>query len=286
MTTSGKTPGQIRIAKLFKAYWQKIMDCWETYNFIVYAIDKSNESIKSNTFGTFVLDHLPNTLLNENRVRHFNKSSVLGITDRIIKKVNPQRALIEPVSLTEHYLQDLTEIVYKDFPERIKGKINEKNNPNTESIKQQEKLMDIIIDSTDKDEILDRIIEEKLRGIFYGNPIEFFTKDKACIGLGKMFETNYKNSLEKLSEIIARRNIYVHYNGRVDRKYLREVNNSTFKLDEIAPLDSNYIRELIFILRGFSALVTKTVVETTYKVKCINSQINDSSSTFNKFYKK
>jgi hypothetical protein len=278
-----KTPAQVRIAKLFKAYWQKIMDCWETYNFIIYSIEKSNQSLKAETFGTFTLDHLPNTLLNNNKARHYNKNSVLGITDRILRKVNPQRALIEPVSLTEHFLQDLTEIVYKDFPYRLKGKAL---NSNTESDKQQEKLLEIIIESDDKEEILDRIIEEKIRSIFYGNPLDFFTKDKANIGLNNLFSSNYTISLSLLLEIIARRNIFVHYNGRVDRKYLREIKNSPYKLDEIPPLDSNYIRELIFILRGFSALATKAVIENTYGIPCTDKRINDCCTTFNKFFKK
>jgi len=39
------------------------------------------------------------------------------------------------------------------------------------------------------------------------------------------------------NEVIARRNVYAHNDGRVDRKYLREVRSSTLKLGEIARVD-------------------------------------------------
>lgn len=277
-----KIPGQIRIAKRWSAYWQSIMDCWETYSFMIFAIEKVNIHLKKDTLGQFTLDHLSNKYLSNVKKRYYDKSSTFGITDRIIRKVNPVRALIEPVSLTEHYLQDITEIVYKDFPERILGK----GSSGEESDKQQDKLLDIIIKSSDRDEIIDRICEEKIRNIFYGNPIDFYVKDKSNIGIGINLKSQYSQTMIQLAEIIARRNIYVHNNGRVDRKYLREVQNPAFKLDEIAILNLDYIQESIFILRGVAALTTKGLIQNTYGIACQSKQINDCTNTFDKFFKK
>ena len=277
-----QTPGEIRIAKKYKSYRKALMSVWETYSFLQFAVSQVDNLIKKEQFPKFNLDHLSNSFNDKDYQRHFEKKDVLGITDRILKKTNQVRAFIDPVALTETYMQDLCEIVYKDFPERILGK--DSNNQQLEQKESQIKLISLIVKSTSRDEILDTIIEEKIRGIFYGNPVDFYQKDKANIGIGDFFKNNHSKTINRLAEIIARRNIYVHNDGRVDSKYLREVENPIYALGKIATLSEEYVRENIFILRGFAATVTKRVVENTYKVTCKNSMIVENAYSFNKKY--
>lgn len=280
---NGSTPGEIKIAKRFKAFRQSIMTTWESYTFLNFGLDFIDKEIKAEKFPQFELEHLSNLKTGKDYKRHFDKKTLLGVVDHLIKKLNPERAILEPVAYIESYLQDLCEFVYKDYPERLLGKDSEKNN--SEQDKQQGKLLGLIIKSIDRDEIIDKIIEEKIRGIFYGNPLDFYIKDKANIGIGDYFKNNHQNTIKILAEIVARRNIYVHNQGRVDNKYLKEVENPMFRFNEKAKLDEDYIRESIIILRGFAAVVTKLVIENTYKKKCTNATINDNSNSFIKSYK-
>jgi len=247
------TPGEKRIAKRYKSYKQSIMTTWESYKFLNFSLEYIDKRIKDNDFPIFELEHLSNIKTGKDHSGKFNKNSILGVVDHLTKIVTPERALLEPVAYTESYLQDICEIVYKDFPEKILGK---NPNNNVESDKQQMKLLNLIINSEDKDEMLDKIIEEKIRGIFYGNPMDFYEKDKANIGIGDYFKSNHRAAQQLLAEIIARRNIYIHNEGRVDSKYLREVKKPLFDFDKKALLDENYIREAIIILRGFAVTVT------------------------------
>ncbi|MFN8288435.1 MAG: hypothetical protein U0V74_16880 [Chitinophagales bacterium] len=278
-----RIPGEKRIAKRYSAFRKDIMSTWESFSFFQFILDNISIQIKKGEFPNFQLEHLSNIKTGNDYKRKFDKKDTLGIVSHLSVRINPTRALLEPVAYTENYLQDLCEIVYKDFPQRLLGKDIDKDN--SESEKQRAKLMSVIIKATDREEILEKIIEEKIRGIFYGNPLEFYIKDKANIGIGDYFKQNHIITQKKIAEIIARRNIYTHNEGRVDSKYLREVELPQFRLNEKVKIDSLYIRESIIILRGLAATVTKLVIENAYSKTCTSTLINQNAYSFAMNYK-
>lgn len=127
------------------------------------------------------------------------------------------------------------------------------------------KLINIIIDSDDRQEIISRIIEERVRSLFYGNPVDFFEKDKAKLGFGTYFKDNYKDLLKEYTEITARRNIIVHNSGRVDRKYLREVKSTSYKIGNKIIIEKEYLKRALCILEGLAAAATSEVIKKIYK---------------------
>ncbi len=260
------------------------MNVWETYSFMEFTIKEVELLIKANNFPNFQLDHLPNAFNNKNEKRFYQKKDVLGITNRITRKTNLVRAFLDAVTLTENFLQELCQIVYTDFPDRIKGRASSDSGTIVESKDNQSKLLHLIITSESRAEMLETIIEEKIRGIFYGNPIDFYVKDKANIGLGNYFKDNHHRTIKRLAEIIARRNIFIHNDGKVDSKYLREVENSEFSLGMIATLNENYVRENIFILRGFALTVSKLVIENAYKLPVMSGRMKSTITSFNREY--
>lgn len=251
-----------------------MVDTWEVYNFSNYYLSELHQLIKEDKVPQFKIDYFYNASQHE-----YKKKDLFGIIDHSIKLANPKRALIDLVSLTEHYLQEITVLVYKDFPQKLDSKDNKE-----EQVDRQQKIITMILESVDKDEIINKIIEEKVRNIFYGNPTDFFTKDKAKIGIGKFFEGNHINSIKKYKEIIARRNIYIHNNGRVDRKYLREVESTSFKLGNKLKIDKEYLRECVIVLRGFACIATKLVLENTYHAPFVDSKILRQYKTFHRLY--
>jgi len=249
-----------------------MMDIWEDYNFLEYYLPVLHKNIREGGDPEFKLDHLYN-----NKKSDYEKKDLYGVIDHLIKKVNPTRALLEAVSRTEHFLQELTFRVYRDY--------NYKLQVSYETPEQSQKLLKVIIDSSDRDEMIYKIAEEKIRGIFYGNPVDFFLKDKAKVGFGDYFKNMHQNSLKKYAEIIARRNIFAHNQGKVDRKYRREVPDTALKLGQIASMDKAYICETISVLRGLSVSVTKLVIEQTYKAQNTNQNIERRFNTFEKLYR-
>lgn len=274
--------GEKKISTRYKQFKKSIMETWESYVFMEFTLQGVEDLVKKDKFPQFKLEHLSNAYNNKDYVRTFNKNTTLGIIDRTLTKINPVRAFLNGVAAMEIFHQDLCKYVYEDFPERLLGKNPESRE---ESSKERAKLLSVIINSTNRREIIDTIIEEKIRSIFYGNPIDFFKKDKANIGFRNYYKDNHHNSMNKLAEIIARRNIYVHNQGKVDNKYLKEVENPQFSIGRVAKLDHDYIRESIYILRGISATSTKLVIENTFGKQCKRtSVVFKNHYSFNKIY--
>ena len=248
------------------------MDIWEDYNFLNFYLPEIHKGIKEDSLPKFELEHLYSR-----RKSKYKKDDLYGVVDHLTKSVVPVRTLLKAVSTTEHFLQAVAYRVYRDHQYKLKAKVD--------SIEQANKLLNVIVDSTDKDEIINRIAEEKIRGIFYGNPVDFFVKDKAKLGLNTYFKDYYSSAIEIYSEIIARRNIYTHNDGKVDRKYKREIKNSIIPLGRIAPIDTEYLKQTIIILRGFSVIVTKLVLENTYRTSNTNKLIKNKFETFEKKFK-
>lgn len=203
-----------------------------------------------------------------------NRDELFGIIENKLNSSLHKRTFIDGVMVTENYFKDIALEVYRDFPEKLRGMGNE-------SEKRELKLMNVILDSFDKEEMLAKITEEKIRSLFYGNPLDFFKKDTAKLGLKKFFSSNHQSTLDKFTEIIARRNIYVHNDGRVDRKYHREVKNSTYSLGNKAIISDTYLRESLMILKGLGVLVANLSIRENYHIEP-NKRIQDETKITNK----
>lgn len=244
------------ISRRFKTYSSDMKDVWESYNFINKYLSHIHSLVKDDTIPPFSVVPLASTDGVENRL---DKNKTFGYIDHILKKVNPERSLITAVALTEDFLQDLVKTVYTAYPEKLSG------GESKDSPERVDKVIDVILKSEDKGEILERLIEEKVRGIFYGNPVDFFLKDKKLkLQFGSLFKDNHTRNIEIYSEIIARRNIHAHNGGRVDRKYLRETGDNSVSIGNKIKITEEYLQESIQILRGLAAVAAYSVSERVF----------------------
>jgi hypothetical protein len=241
-----------KIHTRFKGYNKELRDIWESYCLVDFYMANIHDLLKSKNVPPLTFTNL------SGKNKTLSDLDTFGAISYLTRKANPQRTLITAVSHFEHYLGFLTKTVYHDYPKKLIS-----NNLTTE--KEEQNLIRLIVDSVDRDEIIERIVEEKVRGIFYGKPSDFFLKDKAKLELGSHFRDNYSKEIEKYEEITARRNAIIHNQGRVDRKYIREVKNNSLILGQIITLDANYLRESIDLLRNISAQATKCIIENIYK---------------------
>jgi len=264
--------GISEIVNKYKAFCTEIFESYEDYIFQEFYLPELHQQLKKGTIPLLDFESVYS-----NRKTPFKKNFVYGVISRQQTKIIGQRALLRAVSCTEDFLQKVTFRVYRDFEGKLETPM--------ETSDQQSKLIKLIIDSSDRNEIIGRISEEKIRGIFYGNPSDFFEKDKARIGLNNYFKDNYKLALEEYKEVIARRNILTHNNGHVDRKYLREVRNTTFKLDEKVTITKAYLKESIFLLHGLSTIVLEQVIKNNYGATKVKERYKAYIRSFDKKYK-
>lgn len=250
------------ISKKYNQYRSSMLDNWEISRFLDHYLTEIIPLIKSKSIKKFDLDSFQGSKTKP-KYKKYDTSDLMGVISRITDKSLPYRTVLESVFLTEDYAQNLTRKVLTDFP----GKLPSVKNEDDLLEGRYHKLLHMLITIDSKEEIFNKIIEEKVRGLFYGNPVDFFKLDKAQLGFGTEFKDNFKKSLELYSEIIARRNIIVHNNGKVDRKYLREVKETTYKLNEKVKISPEYIKDSIKVLVGMSTIATDLVLTKVYKVQ-------------------
>lgn len=236
-----------KIHTRFKIFDKEIRDIWESYCLVEMLAQEGHRLLKAGALAQLSM----NTLFGGKKV--LPKKDTYGAIDRLRKKSEPRSILLEVVAHFEDYLGWLTETVLMDDPSLLKTAT-----PTSE--REEVKLINLILDSADKSEILERIIEEKIRGIFYGNPVDFFTKPKTKLRFQNYFETKCQFQLAQYAEITARRNVVAHNSGRVDRKYLREVTASTFKLNQVVTLPPAYLQDSIVLLLCLAARATELVL--------------------------
>jgi hypothetical protein len=250
---SMRTPTYILISKRFNAYDKTIRDIWEVYHFHHYYLPILHRQITQGVTPPLLMPRFPNLKDKQKTV-----NDTLGVISHITTQFSPQRGLVVAVSQSEVFLQYLVTQVMTDYPGRLAsgGQIEQ----NSREIR----LLDIILNSADKAEIIDKVIEERVRSLFYGQPTDFFLKDKAKLGFSDYFKKNYATTVEDYAEIVARRNLLIHNDGRVDRKYLREVPGTSLRLGQKIIVDQEYLRRALFTLHGLSATAGVFISENVY----------------------
>ncbi len=253
------------IHTMFQVFRGDMANIWKEYYYLMYILRQTRP--KEFHF----------LELHSNTSKLMNKSRVSGLKARLLNGANSRTHFIETICRFEDYINSLASIVFHDYPYKTSG-----------SKMDAQKLYDLIIKSPDKETIIDHIIEEKIRSIFYGNPVEIFTGDKCKFELGNLFKDKYKDAIPIFSEIIGRRNLIVHNSGRVDKKYLRENPSSLLKENQKIIVSEDYLRGTIGLLIGISAITTKTVIGNVYRGEVQGvlerSTITFDTRIFNKWY--
>lgn len=272
MTKKQKLAASV-IRSKYISYRRDLINCWRDYIFTQFLVERYREEVYKDKSITLEIENY-----GDGSVRVFRAKHIDGFCQRIYENTNARRTLISSVSLTENYLQDVTTTLYKTYPERVNTR------DSIETTGQQLKLMQVIFDSRSKTEMINKIIEEKVRGIFYGNPIDFFEKDKAKFGFGNTFKDKYPSALIQYAEIINRRNINVHNEGKVDRKYIRET-GSMLKLGSKPKIDKTYLKSSVILLLDISSISTKFVLEKALSATHLNRHIVSGFKRFDNIYK-
>lgn len=231
-------------------------DIWSSYTFIDHYMHEIHQLIKSGKLERFTLESI---IHESDRLHIKKKKDTFGIISHISRKINPRRAFVDTVACTENFLKFLVSTVYYDYPRKLL------NNVDMVSSTQDKKIIEIIIDSENKEEIIDKLVEEKVRSIFYGDPLGFFLSARMKLEFSDFFKEHHKDNLAQFAEIMARRNIYMHNDGKVDRKYLREIKSAQYKLDQKAVINREYLRKTILLLRGLCATASALIIVNIYK---------------------
>ncbi len=227
---------------MFSKVNEELNEIWEDYVALDLYLQEVHKGVKDRSLDCVVIP----ILTGKPRARKLAPNAVYGIVDRIRTKTAGRHAFIDAVSLFENFMSSLVSKVYLDYPGKLRGFSQQSE---AETGGRQQKLMEVIFESATREEMISKLVDEKVRGIFYGNPIDLFAKDKASVGFGQHFKDNCGPLLEKLKEITARRNVIIHNEGRIDRKYLAEVPGSALRIGQKVSIDREYLNHSLFLMK-------------------------------------
>jgi hypothetical protein len=254
----------------YKRFQKEQRDIWESFCLIDFYAPKIKDAVKEDVFPQLSFDRIWNETS-----KVVKKNDIYGALHSLAIKGNFRRTLLETVLTFEDYITDLIQSVYLDIPGKLSTSQDDANNSSG-----YQKLLKLVLTSTDKQEIVDKLVEEKIRSIFYGNPLDVFEKDKARLEFGTYFKDNHSDELKIYRKVIAMRNVIAHNNGRIDRKYIREV-DSDAELGKKVEIDREFLKEAIYTLSIFGAHATRLVVENVYK-ETISGKLSQAIKAFNK----
>jgi len=262
-------PPEKLIVSRFTKYRSYLSDIWCSYCLIDHYLPEVHENLKHGILQPF--SHISYA---KGSQQPHSLVDTYGLISHTLSKVNPRRALIDAVSFTEDYLQYLTTIVYRTFPGKLAGS-------DIESTDRIDKIIDVILKSDDKEEMIDRLVEEKVRNIFYGNASLFFLKDRARLGFKDYFFSHHQVATANYMEILAYRNALIHSDSRVDRKFLKEAPNSKLLLGQKIKITSAFLAKSLITLRGLSANATFLVLQNSLGVTPFNRKLLAIRKSFN-----
>jgi len=121
-----------------------------------------------------------------------------------------EQGIIVAVALTEDYLQTILKTILRWFPQKLKQNVTGDNVVKNVNL-------DIILDAKSKEQLLARLINKQMQGIFYGAPHRYFEYIEAVLNI------NLSAELKKhFVEIKATRDVIVHNNGIANETYLEK----------------------------------------------------------------
>ena len=223
--------------------------------------------------------------------------NILSALKRMHLREIPEFALVNAICHFEACISDITESAYREFPNRYltRDPIGSKQGNNSDRLDLQElllkyehvseaieeynrqkqavpdtegdlkknnrKLLGVMQTASNKQEVIDYILEERIMGIFYGDPLAVFQKDKLRFGIHEKMVRDCQHSLSRLREIICRRNLLIHDSGVVNRKYLREVHNSSYAIGDKLGVDRDYFYDSLKVMEEVGRLFTYHMCE-------------------------
>lgn len=246
-----KKQGSAKIKKQYKVFKKEINDLWDAFHAINSGMLLTKEMIKKSKKPILKIP-----MFYQNKTKKYKVNTQCGLIEHILVKRNLRTGLFESIAIFENYLADILTAIYNTYPHTLVSS-DPKNSSNI-------RYLNIIIKSEDKDQMIEQIAEDKVRTLMYASPKDFFVKDKGNLNFGNLFK-KHQDLIDKFVELSARRNIYIHNGGHVNKDYLNYISNSKFKEGNIAKMNQEYIVSAIYTIKELSKIITIHVLSHFYK---------------------
>jgi hypothetical protein len=252
---SAGSPGGA-IETRYRAYVRQLNELWEGYEILRAVFPIARPAIKAGASVTF------RSIPQPNNSKRLSVNDAMGVISRYETLTAPAQTLVQAISLFEQLLADIALRVWVDYPAEVY-----RSNLTVSEDRWQANLLQIILESSDREEIMERLARSRIQTIGLGNVVEILTRDALRLRVAAHFETGHDDLVETLKEASARRNLWVHNDGRVDRRYRNAVPASTLRLGARAAVDTDYLLGALAAVRTLGSCVAYMAVTANYHRK-------------------
>lgn len=229
--------------------------------------------------------------------------NLLKMTERFFHRELPEALFVNAIGRFEAFVGDVAECAYLEQPLKFLTAHDQRNpdiatNPNNQKLLRRlllgesladtldvfkedclrtpepegvdkmframdKKFADCIQKSATPEEAIQRLVEEKLRGIFYGDPVDVFRVDKLRLDPTLAILANCEGEIASYQELVGRRNVLIHNLGKIDHKYLRENPTTPFALDDRVFVDRAYLKTAFHCMNVLAKAYVNEAAKTT-----------------------
>lgn len=248
--------GARSIAGRYRRFLRQLNELWEGYELLRAVFSVARPNIKAGTRVEF------RPIPQPENIKVLSARDTFGVISRYEQITAPAQTLAQALALFELLLADIALRVYLDFPNDVYVSMGKSPDEQRDA-----NLLEIILDSQDREEILERVAWGRIQSIGYGNLTRVLTKDSLRLRLGGHFDHSHDELLATLGEASARRNIWMHNDGKVDRRYLQLVATSTLRLGMRATISDDYLFAALTSMRTLGACVAYWAVRGYYHLE-------------------
>lgn len=176
------------------------------------------------------------------------KSAIVEMLKKTLRTDLFASSLSTCISSFEAYLQEVLYVVLHNKPEKLLLGKNEK--PSVP--------LELLIKANNKDDILVKVIQDKIVSLFYASPKEYFNKLRAYL------EINIDESLFfSFIEMKATRDLIIHNKSRVNQVYVDKCGDyaRTTNTKQMIPCNKTYYESCVSVMKR----LIKTIYEDTAK---------------------
>lgn len=159
----------------------------------------------------------------------------------------PTRGLIAAVSSFELHLGSIAKLVYLNTDPSTVISLEDASDARIK------KLVSWVFDSADREELIDQILDDKIRSVLSDGIVEVLMKDRLKLGLGRHFQTGHDEVLDLYGEISARRNVIIHQGGRADRAY--RARHDGVRVGQRLIVGESYLASALAVMRHLATCI-------------------------------
>jgi hypothetical protein len=173
------------------------------------------------------------------------RTKIISLLHDAIDEGLAKSSIVSAIAITENFLAEMLRLILRAFPDKLKS--------------QDKKVdLDLILDSSDLNNLVFKIVERQIHAVFFDGPDKYFQYIENTLSIQIP-----KASKEQYAEIKATRDLIVHNEGVINATYIRKAGKlARGRMGDMIPVDEMYFDPAIRAMKKLvNAVYSKSLTK-------------------------